>query len=290
MFRFIVLALILTCSTLNADEPTLVGAVSLDRSEQYLFPSKAVGDSFRIDVVLPILYSESETRYPVVYVTDSNYLLTSAAATQLAQATEHLPAVILVGIGYDVPSIADTSQIRVRDFSPTCDEAYIKRSSLPDHLCGGADSFIEFIEEELKPFINGKYRTKDDATLVGFSFGGLFALHALFERNDVFDRYIIGSPSIEWDEEVLFREEAEYAKHNDDLDKVVYLSVGGLEGYGTIPRVYEMYELLLSRKYPGLRVKVELLEDETHMTAINATVMRGLRSVLYSDPKYSSAK
>ncbi len=264
----------------HAAEPSPLGGVTLDRSSQFSFPSEAVGDAFRIDVVLPIRYEESDQRYQVVFVTDSNYLLSSAAATQLAQATGHLPPVILVGIGYDVPSISGISQIRVRDFSPSCDASYVKRTSLPPHLCGKADAFIEFIQSELKPFIDEKYRTNGDNTLVGYSFGGLFALHALFTRNEVFDRYVIGSPSIEWDDELLFKQEAAYAEKNKDLAKNVYLSVGGLEGYETIPNTFLMYERLLSREYPGLKLQVELLPDETHMTAINATVMRGLRAVL----------
>lgn len=38
--------------------------------------------------------------------------------------------------------------------------------------------------------------------------------------------------------------------------------------------------VLLSRNYPGLTIRLEILDDETHMMGINATVMRGLRSVL----------
>lgn len=280
MSRIVVSALMLFAVHALAEEPSFVGPVTLDRSEQYLFPSKAVGDTLRLDVVLPIGYVESETRYPVVYVTDSNYLLTSAAATQLAQVTDELPDMILVGIGWDVPGIPDTAQIRVRDFSPTCVEEPNGETPPPEDLCGGADNFIAFIENELKPFVNGKYRTTDDTTLVGYSFGGLFALHVLFSRSEVFDRYVIGSASMWWDGGLLFDQEAQFAKQNEDLNKVVYLSAGAEEGEGTIPNTYRMYESLLSRDYPGLKIHLEILADETHMMGINATVMRGLRSVL----------
>ena len=116
--------------------------------------------------------------------------------------------------------------------------------------------------------------------LVGYSFGGSFALHVLFSRTNLFDRYVIGSPNIDYDNERLFGAESTYAEQNKDLGKTVYLSAGELEGFGTIPRMFIMYERLLSRSYPGLKIKVELLDDETHMTAINPTVMRGLRFVM----------
>ena len=274
-----VLMLICFVAPATIAEPARVGSVTLDRSSQFLMDSTAVGDRFRVDVMLPIGYSDSEDTYPVVYVTDSNYLFASAAATQLAQATGHLPEMILVGIGYDVPSIDDTAQIRVRDFTPTCDESYLEHASLPEHLCGKADDFISFIGDELKPHIKSQYRTADDTTLVGYSFGGVFALYALLSSSDIADRYIIGSASIEWDGEILFDMEDEYARTHKNLEKVVYLSVGGLEGNRTIPNTYLMYERLMSREYPGLTISMEVLDDETHMTAISATVMRGLRTV-----------
>lgn len=270
-------------------EPNHVGPVTFDRSYQLLMPSESVSDEFRIDIILPIGYSESEETYPVVIVTDSNYLLASAAATQLAQATGDLPKLILVGIGYDVPTIADTAQIRVRDFTPTCDQDYIKKNGHPEQLCGKADDFIAFIRDELKPFIKSRYRASDDTTLVGYSFGGVFALHTLLTGNDIADRYVIGSPSIRWDGEVLFDEEAQYAKGHKDLRKIVYLSAGGLEGNATIPNAYLMYERLSERNYSGLKISVEVLEDETHMTAINPTVMRGLRRV-FTEEKPTGAE
>ena len=260
-------------------EPYEVGSVAYDRSERFLLPSEAVGDVFRIDVILPIGYDESEDAYPVVLVTDSDYLLASAAATQLAQATDHLPKLILVGIGYDVPSIADTAQVRVRDFTPTCDKGFVERNAHPKELCGKADNFVAFIRNELKPLIKSRYRASDDTTLVGYSFGGVFALHALLSRVDVADRYVIGSASIEWDGEVLFDQESRYASAHDDLAAIVYLSAGGLEGNATIPNAYLMYEQLRERSYPGLTIGLEVLDGETHMTAISSTVMRGLRWV-----------
>lgn len=75
MSRLVVIVLMLVCSSVQADAPVSVGFVALDRSERILFPSNAVGDTFRVDVVLPIGYEDSDNTFPVVFVTDSNYLL-----------------------------------------------------------------------------------------------------------------------------------------------------------------------------------------------------------------------
>ena len=138
---------------------------------------------------------------------------------------------------------------------------------------------MSFIQDEVTPFIKEQYRANDDSTLVGYSFGGLFALHVLFTRSDAFDRYVIGSPSTWWDDRVVFGEEAAYAERHKDLDKDVYISAGELEGGGAIPNAYLMYEQLLSRDYPSLKLHLEVLDGETHMTGVNSTVMRGLRSI-----------
>ena len=265
-----------------AENIARVSGAEFDRSDRYLMPSERVGDDFRIDVLLPIDYTSSENKYAVVYVTDGNFMLASAAASRLAQATNEFPKLILVGIGWNVPSV---TRIRVRDLTPSCDSNYQKRASLTDDECGKANAFASFIGEELKPFIDKTYRTTGDNTLVGYSFGGLFAIHVLFEHSDLFDRYVIGSASMNWDDGYVFRAEQKYSKMHTNLAKTVYLSAGGLEGNKTIPNAYFMYEKLLSRNYPELKIAVEVLRDESHMTSISPAVMRGLRSVLVDQAK-----
>lgn len=273
----LVLAMLLGIECTAAQSPDRVSGVEFDRSDRYLMRSESVDDLFKVDVLLPLGYRASNDSYPTVYVTDANYLLYSAAATYLAQATGEFPKLIIVGVGWDVPSI---TRIRVRDLTPTCDEEFQSNRNLADAECGHADDFVAFIRDELQPFVEATYRTTQDDTLVGYSFGGLFALHVLFNHTDVFDRYVIGSPSMNWDDQFVFDAEEAYFRKQKDLAKKVYLSAGGLEGDRTIPNAYLMYERLISRNYPGLDIELEVLEGETHMTSINPAVMRGLRSVL----------
>ena len=95
-----------------------------------------------------------------------------------------------------------------------------------------------------------------------------------------FDRYKAGSPAIRWDDELLLEEERKYAVLHDDLDKFVHISAGGLEDPLRIANVHVMYSRLKSRKYPGLKVDLDILDGETHMTGINPAVIKGLRSVM----------
>ncbi|MEM9624424.1 MAG: alpha/beta hydrolase-fold protein [Pseudomonadota bacterium] len=286
--RAITLLLFLICSTAAAaTEYVRTGAAEFNRSDRYITESATVGDRFRVDVLLPLGYDPQNTKYPVIYVTDANYLLSSVAATYLAQAYAEYPKSIIVGIGWDVPSI---TRIRVRDLTPTCDAAYQQQSKLTDSECGQADKFISYINNELRPFIDAQYSTNGDSTLVGYSFGGLFALHVLFNHTDTFDRYVIGSASMNWDDQFVFSSEARYAKSHSDLAKVVYLSAGELELDGTLSNAFRLYETLLQRDYPGLRIKMEFIADETHMTSISSMSMRGLGFVLNTENKRAGNK
>ena len=70
-----------------------------------------------------------------------------------------------------------------------------------NQLDGGAGSFLRFIRQELMPFIQSSYPVRpEEKAIAGSSFGGLFALYTLFHHPDTFNCYIIGSPSIGWDE------------------------------------------------------------------------------------------
>ena len=183
-----VIALLFVSAFVHAESIQRIGPVEFDRSDRYLIESKHVDDRFRVDVLLPLGYEQAEQHYPVVYVTDSNYLLMPAAATYLAQATQEYPKMIIVGIGWDVPSI---TRIRVRDLLPTCSKAYRSRQSMTKSECGHAKNFSAFIEKELQPFIADNYRSTEDRTLVGYSYGGVYALYALFNHTDLFDLSLI---------------------------------------------------------------------------------------------------
>ena len=166
------------------------------------------------------------------------------------------------------------------------------RSRLPEGLFpGGADAFLDFIEEQVKPMIRTNYPASDDETLVGDSLGGLFTLHALFNRTNDYDRYLVGSPSIWWDNGTLFEAEVAYADGHEDLDADVFISVGSLEegvnpesdDSRMVSNTVEMAARLRARDYPNLRLTEHAFEGETHLSVIPATMSRGLRALFAED-------
>ena len=143
---------------------------------------------------------------------------------------------------------------------------------------GGADAFLSVLREEIMPWVESQFPTSNEKGLVGFSFGGLYATHVLLAAPDAFSHYLIGSPSLWWDNEVLFERERAYSEEFKDLSARVFMSVGSDEGGNKMmPNVVRMADSLSNRNYENLQLERHIFEDETHLSVIPATYSRGLR-------------
>jgi uncharacterized protein len=222
--------------------------------------------------------------------------------------SEHVKPLVVVGVGYRPVTIADTTRLRQRDFSPVADP----RAHGDPAMMQGADPFAGFLEEELKPWILDRFDVAgDDFGLFGYSQGGLFATHMLLTRPSAFQRYGIGSPSYWYGPKVIFETEERYANTHDDLPAKVYVSIGeyenpagddrhreqmspeareaSLRAEAELPMEDEvgyardLVETLRGRGYRNLDVTFEVLPGEYHPTAPPVTISRALRH-LYDAP------
>ena len=267
----------------------------IKNTEQIEIFSEEIDQKFIINVGLPPNYSQENTKYPVVYVTDAGSNFSGLMSSlPLMQLVNDLPHFILIGIDYKSKKSNDSMSLRNRDLTPTNDsiwmsgqkEMYKIFGDLPEAEPGGAKEFLEFIDHKVKPLINAKYHVNSsDQTYCGFSLGGLFGLFTLFTSPKSFNRYVIGSPSIWWDNKHILQIEEEYSKNNKELPAKIFMSAGDLEEEGDsdafrmVTNVKSLSKTLKKRNYEGLTMKTVILEDETHCSAVAATLNRGLRSV-----------
>jgi len=267
----------------------------IKNTEQIEIFSEEIDQKFIINVGLPPNYSQENTKYPVVYVTDAGSNFSGLMSSlPLMQLVNDLPHFILIGIDYKSKKSNDSMSLRNRDLTPTNDsiwmsgqkEMYKIFGDLPEAEPGGAKEFLEFIDHKVKPLINDKYHVNSsDQTYCGFSLGGLFGLFTLFTSPKSFNRYVIGSPSIWWDNKHILQIEKEYSKNNKELPAKIFMSAGDLEEEGDsdafrmVTNVKSLSKTLKKRNYEGLTMKTVILEDETHCSAVAATLNRGLRSV-----------
>ena len=267
----------------------------IKNTEQIEIFSEEIDQKFIINVGLPPNYSQENTEYPVVYVTDAGSNFSGLMSSlPLMQLVNDLPHFILIGIDYKSKKSNDSMSLRNRDLTPTNDsiwmsgqkEMYKIFGDLPEAEPGGAKEFLEFIDHKVKPLINDKYHVNSsDQTYCGFSLGGLFGLFTLFTSPKSFNRYVIGSPSIWWDNKHILQIEEEYSKNNKELPAKIFMSAGDLEEEGDsdafrmVTNIKSLSKTLKKRNYEGLTIKTVILEDETHCSAVAATLNRGLRSV-----------
>jgi hypothetical protein len=172
-----------------------------------------------------------------------------------------MPPVILVGV---------VNTDRTRDFTPSRVE--------PFATSGGADKFLDFFERELVPEIDGRFPTAPYRILIGHSFGGLLALHALNTRAALFDAYISISPSTGWDHETPRRGTEALLRAQPGLDKSLYVSVGDEPGEQLDSnRAYA--RMLAARAPKSLRWHAEEMLREDHGSLVHRSVYNGLEHV-----------
>lgn len=175
---------------------------------------------------------------PVLYVVDGDLLFGIAA--EIARAITSVaafPAHYVVGIGYDA-AYADVLKLRTADLAPPIDADALASlgglgAAIDGAQSGGADAFLAFLTDRLRPEIAARYtRTANGAQILfGHSLGGLFAARALLTRPDSFSAFIASSPSLWWNGFSILDELPAFRKRLAALPRQprVFIDVGARE-------------------------------------------------------------
>lgn len=141
----------------------------------------------------------------VLYMLDGNAAIDTLTDADLATLNQGT-APVLVAIGYDVPTRNDVVS-RAYDYTPPVyeDGQRVSHPVVRGHVGGGADTFLQLIEQRIKPLVGEHGQNVARETLWGHSYGGLFALYVLLSQPDAFDAYIVGDPSVWWHNGELLR-------------------------------------------------------------------------------------
>ncbi|MBP2300748.1 alpha/beta hydrolase [Azospirillum picis] len=146
--------------------------------------------------------------YPVLYLLDGNSVFGTATEAMRVvgghgAAVGIAPAVV-VAVGYPTERAFEQTR-RARDYTPPAEGA-------PPGT-GGADAFLAFLEDQVKPEVERRFRIdRSRQTLFGHSFGGLFVLYALFSRCGAFQRYVAASPSVWWQDRAVLSFERRFTE------------------------------------------------------------------------------
>jgi len=214
----------------------------------------------RIWIYLPPDYDETDVSYPVLYMHDAQNLfdvVTSFAGEWEVDETLNN----LASQDYQVPivvGIDNGSEYRLDEYTPWAH---------PTYGGGEGDSYIRFIHETLKPYIDNNYRTlaeREYTGLMGSSLGGLISHYGGLAYQEVFSKAGVFSPSYWFSDSVWsFTSEAGY---QDDMK--VYLMCGSMESSGTVQNMLRMEDTLLTYGFTEESVISKVVPGGQHNEAL----------------------
>jgi predicted alpha/beta superfamily hydrolase len=187
---------------------TLTGNIKQHRR----FRSKILGNRRDVLVYLPPGYSRfSRKRYPVLYLQDGQNVFDAATSFAGVEWNVDETAHRLIRQRLIDPliivAIANTGEERIHEYAPTPGviDSSAKRKKRSKGL---ARKYGRFLTEELKPYIDKKYRTKagpEFTGLGGSSLGALLTLSLGLWFSSAFTRLLVMSPSVWWDACVIYK-------------------------------------------------------------------------------------
>jgi uncharacterized protein len=268
----IFIAIIFLSNTTFAQNPFVLGVVDKIQSAE-------LAETRILNIYLPEGYSpDSSATYPVIYLLDGSAnedFIHVVGIVQFLTMIETIPKSIIVGIA---------NVDRRRDFTfPTT----ISKDKKDYPTTGSSAKFMMFIEKELQPFIQKKYKTNNSKTIIGQSLGGLFATEVLLRKPYLFDNYFIVSPSLWWDNESLLTLAPKLLEKQTDSNIHVYISVGS-EGKQMEGDAKHLVEILQTSGKKNLHINFEPLPDETHLTILHNSVYKAFETLYPKKPMQKS--
>lgn len=266
----ILLILVLTLSfsaKAQTEDARFTGKKTVPLGVVESFHSKALNEKRVLNIYLPQGYHpDSLKTYPVIYLLDGSAhedFPHIAGLAQFMNMYKTLPESIVVGIA---------NGNRYKDFTyPSNDKRDLKE--IP--VSRSAD-FMEFLASEVQPFIEKNYKTTKHKTIIGQSLGGLLATEILLKKPQLFDDYIIVSPSLWWDEQRMLKKVEDYLSANDYSNKRVFLSVG--KEHPVMNKVADKLAQKL-KNVKGLVSFYHPILEENHATILHPAVFKAFKTL-----------
>jgi predicted alpha/beta superfamily hydrolase len=262
---FSILLIIFSC------KKEILQALSESQTTDFLIDSNEKAKTYRIWVYLPVGYEQNVEKYQTIYVLDpddkaengpTNFLYIAKLCQKLSEQNKK-PSPIVIGIRH--------GDYREIDYTPT------KFTTKGFSGEGGADQFLKFIKKELIPKIEKDYRVmpnREKRAIIGHSLGGLCGAYAFAKHNEAFGNYLLLSPSLIYDNEIILQYEQETRKSIQSKKQLVYFGVGGTE-----PNMVPPIDLLndrLKKYYPNAKSKLYINSGKGHNSSKDENIKKAL--------------
>ncbi len=251
------MVLLMVVTNLPAQE--VVEQIAIGHSLQ--LTSDALDEERKVFIYLPDGYHQSEIAYPVLYLLDGGtHFIHGSGIVQFLSVNGMMPQTIVVAI----PNTA-----RGRDFTPTVEEGR--------QVGGGAENFLDFLQKELIPLIDNKYRTQEYRILFGHSLTGMFSVYTFATRPNLFNAYIAASPYLMYDNNYTVKKAAELLNKDVVAKKTLYITIGDE------PRYFESLDELTANlkkvDRPCFEWKYVKMDKDNHGSVVHKTIYDGLEFI-----------
>lgn len=192
-------------------------------------------------VWLPRSYDETALSYPVIYLlydqNTSAYLLPAITACDMLAASGAIPEMIIVGIA---------NAERYRDYSSIAD--------------GYIEIAVKFFTDELFPFVDRNYRTKNYRIIIGPQAGAVFSFYTLLRHPQLFNAYITENPFVGQNRELLYNMSREYFTDGCLFGKFLYVTDENNSVPANIETVKKFGEMVMTTKPWGFELILDISE------------------------------
>lgn len=234
--------------------------------------SQILNEDRMLTITLPREYESTNLSYPVIYHLYADrieqYLAESVSNVYNLGSTGVIPPFILIGI--------DEKQLRYRDLLP------LNNDGTPT----GIENFIRFIKEELFPFVEKNYRTKNFRILAGPQVGANFGIYTLCKYPELFNAFILTSP-FRWSggRDLLLEMSREFFSRTSMLNKFLSITFDESDRLAKEGAVYvRNFEKLVSGNSPeNFRLNIHFIEGSSDFNT-PLRLKEGLKSLFESYP------
>ena len=233
------LAAAMVCLLETRAQPSAPGRVT-----QLTMQSAVLSEERRILIRLPRRYeADQAVRYPVLYKLDGdNQLQRYDDSIDVLHSAGAMPDVLVV-------AIPNAPGQRNRDLTP----ASLHQDETAGGPMGRGDRFLDFIERELIPLVESRYRTAPPRIFAGHSRGALLVLQSLLSKPGLFQaRFLFSAPLMREDQRLIV-DTRKFLKEQRSHKSFLYGNWGEAENEGMSQSYAAMKSLLTSDAPKGLR-------------------------------------
>ncbi|WP_290799072.1 alpha/beta hydrolase [Flavihumibacter sp. UBA7668] len=222
---------------------------------------------------------QPKNEIPALFVLDGAELFLTAVALQqqLAEYAYYpiLPEMIVVGIVH---------KNREEELFP------IAQNDTLSKMEGKADKFLDYLEKELLPAIDSIRGSKGPRIIFGHSLGGLFGVHTINSKPNLFNAYLLTDPALWWDKQLTLKTFRRNLTSQVRNTSYLYLGISNTLPYKadtvsiqqmnpsqiSITSQFQLKHFLENSRKTILRRDARYYPDESHFTIPS----RGLRDGL----------